>query len=268
MDRKHVLLFGGTGGIGVNLLSLLIQGGYFVTLAVRNISKAVALVKQYSADQQNLIELLQVDLEDEQSLKNFLLRFQSEHLEMVVFASGVRANSSSSNLNIDFTVNYVAPVEVGINLLERFPRLRVVNVTSSAAFRFKLESPKSLFIQSSSSFGGNYAKSKLALVLASGCLSRMYPDSQVVSVDPGSNRTQMTVGHDSPLILRVAARSFFSNPNVGAKRIMTVILNNDVPSGSHVNGRGKLRDLKRYDILSKYVQAEIFKGYPYMPVHF
>lgn len=266
MGMKHVILFGGTGGIGVNLLSMLIHGGYFVTLAVRNISKAEALVKQYSAEQQNLIELLQVDLEDEQSLKDFLLRFQLEHLEMVIFASGVRANNSSSNLNFDFAVNYIAPVTVGINLLERFPKLRVVNVTSSAAFRFKIESPKSLFAQSSSSFGGNYAKSKLALVLASGCLSRMYPDSQVISVDPGSNRTQMTLGQDAPLILRVAAATFFSNPNVGAKRIMSAILNDNIPSGAHVTGSGKLRDLKPYASLSKYVYNEISKGYPYMPL--
>jgi NAD(P)-dependent dehydrogenase (short-subunit alcohol dehydrogenase family) len=266
MGTKHVILFGGTGGIGENLLSLLVNRGYFVTLAVRNIAKAAVLVKQYSTEQQNSIELLQVNLEDEQSLKDFNLRFQSEQLEMVVFASGLRANNSSSNLNLDFAVNYVAPITIGISLLERFPKLRVVNVTSSAAFRFKLNSPKSLFAQSSSRFGGNYAKSKLALVLASGCLSKMYPDSQVISVDPGSNRTQMTLGQDAPLILRVAAATLFSNPNVGAKRIMNAILNNDIPSGAHVTGNGKLRDLAPYASLRNYVHIEISKGYPYMPV--
>jgi NAD(P)-dependent dehydrogenase (short-subunit alcohol dehydrogenase family) len=266
MGLKHVILFGGTGGIGGNILSLLIHGGYFVTLAARDISSAEELLKKYSLEQQNLIELQQVDLGDEQSLKDFLLRFQPKDLEMIIFASGVRANSSSSNLNIDFAVNYVAPVTIGINLIERFPTLRVVNVTSSAAFRFKLDSPESLFIQSSSSFGGNYAKSKLALVLATDCLSKMYPESKIVSVDPGSNRTQMTLGQDAPFILRVAAATFFSNPNVGAKRIMNAILNNDITSGAHVNGSGKLRDLTRYANLSKYVKSEISKGYPYMPL--
>jgi len=266
MGIKHVILFGGTGGIGRNLLSLLIHGGYFVTLAARNISNAEALVKQYSVEQQNLIEIQQVDLGNERSLSNFLEQFQSEDLELVIFASGVRVNNSSSNLNSDFAINYIAPIRVSINLLERFPKLRVVNVTSSAAFRFKLESPKSLFAQSSSSFGGNYAKSKLALVMASGSLSKIYPDSQVISVDPGSNRTQMTLGQDAPLILRVAAAIFFSNPNIGAKRIMKVIFNNNVPSGAHVNGNGKLRDLKPYATISKYVNNEISKGYPYMPL--
>jgi NAD(P)-dependent dehydrogenase (short-subunit alcohol dehydrogenase family) len=245
---------------------LLIHGEYFVTLAARNIPKAEALVKRYSIEQQNLIEIQQVDLGDEQSLSNFLLRFQPEDLELIIFASGVRANNSSSNLKFDFAINYITPITVGIKLLERFPKLRVVNVTSSSAFRFKLESPKSLFAQSSSSFGGNYAKSKLALVLASGCLSKMYPDSQVISVDPGSNRTQMTLGQDAPLILRVAAATFFSNPNVGAKRIMNAILNNNIPSGAHVNGNGKLRDLKPYATVSNYVNNEISKGYPYMPL--
>lgn len=266
MGLKHVILFGGTGGIGRNLLSLLIHGGYFVTLAARDISNAEALLKKYSLEQQNLIELQRVDLGDEQSLKDFLLRFQPEDLEMIIFASGVRANNSSSNLNVDFAVNYVAPITIGINLIERFPELRVVNVTSSAAFRIKLDSPKSIFTQSSSSFGGNYAKSKLALVLATNCLSKMYPESQVISVDPGSNRTQMTLGQDAPFILRVAAATFFSNPKVGAKRIMKAILNNDISSGAHVNGNGKLRDLTPYANLSKYVISEISRGYPYMPM--
>ena len=266
MGTKHVILFGGTGGIGQNLLSLLIHSEYFVTLAARNIPKAEALVKHYSIEQQNLIEIQQVDLGDEQSLSNFLLRFQPEDLELIIFASGVRAKNFSSNLKFDFDINYITPIMVGINLLERFPKLRVVNVTSSAAFRFKLESPKSLFAQSSSSFGGNYAKSKLALVLASDCLAKMYPDSQVISVDPGSNRTQMTLGQDAPLILRVAAATFFSNPNIGAKRIMNAILNNNIPSGAHVNGNGKLRDLKPYATVSNYVNNEISKGYPYMPL--
>ena len=266
MGLKHVILFGGTGGIGGNLLSLLIHDGYFVTLAVRKITSAEALLKKYSLEQQNLIELQQVDLGDEQSLKDFLLRFQSIDLEMVIFASGVRTNNNLSNLNFDFAVNYVAPITVVINLLEKFPKLRVVNVTSSAAFRFKITSPKSLFTQSSSSFGGNYAKSKLALVLATSCLSKMYPDSQIISVDPGSNRTQMTLGRHAPVMLRVAAAIFFSNPNVGAKRIMNAILNNNISSGAHVNGNGKLRDLTPYANLSKYIDSEIAKGYPYMPM--
>jgi hypothetical protein len=47
---------------------------------------------------------------------------------------------------------------------------------------------------------------------------------------------------------------------------MKVILNNNVPSGAHVNGNGKLRDLKPYATISKYVDSEIPKGYPYLPL--
>lgn len=265
MGAKHAVLFGGTGGIGRNLLSLLLHYGYRVTLAVRNTSHAYAITKQYSYKGSSFVDFIEVDLVDEQSIREFLIRFQPRELDLVIFASGVRGPSPLKDFNYDFEVNYVAPVSIGIDLLGRFPKLQVVNVTSSAAFRFRLNSPEFLFVKSNSNFGGNYAKSKLALVLASVCLSKMFPHSRIISVDPGSNKTKMTLSTEVPYILRFASTFFFSDPNVGASRIMNVILNTQIPSGTHINGNGKLRDLISYNNIINYVSKEISNGFPYMP---
>lgn len=259
-----MMLFGGTGGIGRKLLSLLLDNGFFVTLAVRNVPHAKSMFRQYLDDGLNQIEFVDVNLEREQSVKYFLERFHIEKLDAIIFASGVRGSSSSMGIKPDFEVNYVAPLTIGIHFLEKFPALRLINISSSAAFRFNLDSPKSLFVKGPSSFGGDYARSKLALTLASYSLSQMFPASHIISVDPGSNRTQMTLSRTAPLILRFAA-AFFSNPNVGAKRIMNAFLNKEVPSGTHINANGKYRNLTHYRDAVKYVHSEIRNGYPYMP---
>ena len=263
MNRKHVILFGATGGIGQKLLGLLLREGYDITLAVRSIPSAEVIFHHFIADTRNSIRLFQVDLADAQSIRDFLLRIEGERMDLLVFASGVRGDNST---NLDFEINYVAPITITCVFLRKFPFLTVINVTSGAAFRFRIDSPRELFHKSNSSFGGNYAKSKLALALASYCLSNEFPDSRIISVDPGSNRTKMTLGNGAPVVLRIAAKLFFPEPLVGAKRIMKVITSRDIPSGVHVTAKGKLHDLNPYKNLASYLTQQIDNGFPYMPV--
>lgn len=266
MNKNHAILFGATGGIGQNLLRLLLLEGYDVTLAVRSIPSAQLLFQHFLLGSQNSVKLLQVDLEDTQSIKDFILRFRERQPNLLIFASGVRGTNFRDSKNFDFEVNYVAPVTISIEFLRKSPLISIINVTSSAAFRFKIDSPSALFLKTKSNFGGNYAKSKLALVLASNCLSKMYPKSRIISVDPGSNRTKMTLGDEAPLILLVAAKLFFTDPLVGAGRIMNAISRTDIPSGAHITAKGSVRDMLRYENLASYISKQISNGFPYMPV--
>jgi NAD(P)-dependent dehydrogenase (short-subunit alcohol dehydrogenase family) len=266
MDTKHAILFGATGGIGQNLLELLLLEGYDVLLPVRNISLAELNLQKYILDSQNSVKFTQIDLGDSQSIKDFILRFQERQPSLLIFASGIRGANFLDNQNLDFEINYVAPLTIAIDFLTKFPSLSVINVTSSAAFRVKITSSSALFHKKNSSFGGNYAKSKLALVLASSCLSKLYPESRIISVDPGSNRTKMTLGHKAPLILRIAAMLFFSDPHVGADRVMNAIFSKDITSGAHITAKGKTRDMERYKSLLSFINLQIEKGFPYMPL--
>jgi short-subunit dehydrogenase len=266
MNTKHAILFGATGGIGKNLLKLLLLEGYDVLLPVRDISLAEMNLQQCILGSQNSIKFTEIDLGDSHSIMDFILRFQEEEPNLLIFASGIRGANFPGDKNLDFEINYVAPLTIAIEFLRKFPSLSVINVTSSAAFRLKIGSPSALFHKKNSSFGGNYSKSKLALVLASSCLSKFYPESRIVSVDPGSNRTKMTLGNRAPLILRIAAMLFFSDPRVGADRVMNAILSNEITSGTHIAANGKARDIGGYKSLESYISLQIKKGFPYMPV--
>ena len=266
MNTKHAILFGATGGIGQNLLELLLLEGYDVLLPVRDISLAEANLQQCILGAQNSVEFTQIDLGDSHSIRGFILRFQERQPNLLIFASGIRGAHFPDKKNLDFEINYIAPLTIAIEFLRKIPSLSVINVTSSAAFRLKIGSPSALFQKKNSSFRGNYAKSKLALVLASSCLSTLYPDSRVISVDPGSNRTKMTLGNKAPLILRIAAMLFFSDPRVGAERVMDAIFSKDITSGTHITPKGRTRDMERYKILESYINLQIKKGFPYMPM--
>jgi NAD(P)-dependent dehydrogenase (short-subunit alcohol dehydrogenase family) len=265
MSRRHAILFGSTGGIGLKLLELLLSNDFDITLPVRDTNSARKWFESISIKTKNAITLVHVQLEEEKSIKEFLVNFKEENLSCLIFASGVRGQTTTENINLDFEINYVAPVAISIEMLKKFPRLTVINVTSSAAFRLKLDSPKDLFVKSELQFHGNYAKSKLALVLASKCLAKMYPESRVISVDPGDNRTKMTLGRGSPWLLRFVAKFFFPNPSVGAHRVFKNVLDDNLISGSHITAKDKVMDTKRYEHVTHYVFRQILSGFPYMP---
>jgi NAD(P)-dependent dehydrogenase (short-subunit alcohol dehydrogenase family) len=266
MKNKHVILFGATGGIGRNLLWLLLREGYYVTVAVRSIPSARVILRDSIRSKRDSVDFTHVDLREMKSIEEFVHRYKEERTDILVFCSGVRGANITKSSNVEFEVNYVAPIMIAIEFLKKNPEISIINVGSSAAFRVRLNKPSSIFHRSHSKFGGNYSKSKLALILASNCLSKKFPDSRIISVDPGSNRTKMTLGVEAPLILRIAAKFFFSDPSVGAERIMSVISSSEISSGAFLTSKGKIRDMRHYKDFLDYIDLEIANGFPYMPL--
>lgn len=262
MSKRHAILFGATGGIGKNLLNLLGREGYEVTVAVRNIPLAREVLKNLILEFENQVTFAEINLANSISVKNFVKKYKNTKTDILIFASGVRG--SNSKKHIEYEVNYISPIAIASEFLNLQPTLSIINVTSSAAFRIYRNSPNSIFISDNSKFGGNYAKSKLALVLATMCLSEMYPDSRVISVDPGSNRTKMTLSKNAPFLLRVASFIFFTKPLIGANRIMDAINSLEFPSGVHINANGKIRDMSKFKNHKLHIEAQIKKGFPYM----
>ena len=77
MDREHVVIVGGTSGIGLATARYLDQKGYTVTIAGR------------SAPPENKFNRCHCDIRDEDSVKNLFHSLEDKNLTGLVYASGI-----------------------------------------------------------------------------------------------------------------------------------------------------------------------------------
>lgn len=140
---KTVLITGANKSIGYETARQLLQQGYFVFLGSRDVEKGTIAVKQLHTEGLTNVEAVQLDVTDDESVKNarILVGKKTEVLDVLINNAGINGGWPQAALeaSIDqfkavFETNVYGVARVTqafIDMLRKSPQPRIVNVSSS-----------------------------------------------------------------------------------------------------------------------------------------
>jgi NAD(P)-dependent dehydrogenase (short-subunit alcohol dehydrogenase family) len=143
MVSKKVLITGANKGIGFETARQLLQQGYYVYLGSRNLENGIKAVQQLIVDGLSNVEVIQLDVTDDESVKNARIEIgkKTEVLDVLINNAGINGGWPQAALeaSIDqfkqvFETNVYGVARVTqtfIDLLQKSPQPRIVNVSSS-----------------------------------------------------------------------------------------------------------------------------------------
>lgn len=228
---KSALVTGANKSIGFEVARQLAQKGIYVYLGSRNLENGIAAVNKLSAEGLNNVEAIQLDVMDDQSVKNACQEIgkKTKTLDILINNAGIYGGYPQSPLDstIDqfktaFDINVFGVVRVTqafIELLRKSAEPRIVNVSSSQG---------SITLHSDPSYkyydykGAVYLSSKSAMNMYTVVLAYELRDSnfKVNAVCPGYTKTDFN-GHRGPGSVEVA----------GNRIIKYALVDKDGPTG-------------------------------------
>lgn len=233
---KTVLITGANKGIGFETARQLLQKGFYVFLASRNMDKGLAAVEKLQSEGFTTIEAIQLDVVDSTSIRSAreIIGRKTSVLDVLINNAGINGGSdpytvleASPQEYLDaFNTNLVGTANVTqafIDLLRQSTEPRIVNLSTSVG---------SLSLQSNPSWPaydyakyGVYAISKAALNMYTIQLAYELRDTnfKVNAVCPGYTKTDFT---------------FFNGGDVSiaANRVLTyALLDNGGPTGNFIS---------------------------------
>ena len=221
---KHILVTGGTSGIGLALCKLLIRdhGCYVYLGSIDQTNGATALKKilQEVPDKWNQIEVVQIDVLDDQSCVSAAKTLKDKGVKLYALVNNAGIMYAEPDMVIN--TNFKGPKRVTdalIGLIDKSEG-RIVNVSSGAAsmwLRHQDAETKKLFTNpditleeleaavnqnvtaKNFKMGNGYGLSKAGLCALTLIQAKSYPNLTVTSLSPGFIDTPMTKGFGAKL---------------------------------------------------------------------
>lgn len=201
---RKVLITGANKGIGFETAKQLLSKGFYLYIGSRDLKKGVEAVKKLQADGFPNVEVVQLDVTDENSVKTAREEIgkKTEVLDILINNAGINGGSpytaleaSSDQYLTTFNTNVFGVARVTrafIDILQKSPEPRIVNVSTSVG---------SLSLQSNPNWPA-YDYAKYAVYGASKAALNMYTvhlayelrdtDFKVNAVCPGYTSTDFT----------------------------------------------------------------------------
>jgi NAD(P)-dependent dehydrogenase (short-subunit alcohol dehydrogenase family) len=202
---KTALITGANKGIGFEIAKQLLETGFYVYLGSRNLQNGLVAVEKLKSEGLINLEALQLDITDENSVKNARVEIgkKIEVLDVLINNAGINGGvppytalaATTHQFMAAFSTNVFGVASVTkafIDLLQKSPEPRIVMVSSSVG---------SLTLQSNPNwqaynFGkfAVYASSKSALNMYTVHLAFELKDTafKINAVDPGYTKTDFT----------------------------------------------------------------------------
>ena len=189
--KKHILITGGTAGIGKLAAMELAKQGHDVSIHGRNKEKlenTIDEIKEVTGNK-NVRGFL-ANFADLNAVRDMVEVIKStvSKIDILINNAGVFKSSVDRNndgLDVRFVVNYLAPYIVTNELLEvlNVKGARIINLSSAAQATVSLVqlAGKALITDNEA-----YAQSKLALTMWSFNLAKELEEAVVIAVNPGS----------------------------------------------------------------------------------
>ncbi|WP_322793714.1 SDR family oxidoreductase [Bellilinea sp.] len=229
VDRKKVLITGGTDGIGkVTALELANRGAHVIIIG-RNPQKTEQTVREIREQSDNpRVDFLIADLSEQEQVRRVAAEYRHRYDQLHVLINNAGAFFAKRELTADglektFALNHLAYfllTHLLLDLLTKSAPARIINVSSAAHFGGKINFDD-LNAEKSYSGWGAYSNSKLMNVLFTYELARRLQGSGVTvnCLHPGFVATQFgknnggLIGLGLSLVQRVGAIS----PEQGAE---------------------------------------------------
>ncbi|RFS17113.1 SDR family oxidoreductase [Emticicia sp. C21] len=201
---KSALITGANKGIGFEVARQLLQNGFYVYLASRDLKNGLAAVEKLRAENLNNVEVVQLDVTDEQSVKALreTIGKKTDVLDVLINNAGINGGAPYTALEagkdqfkaaFETNVFGVASVtQAFIDLMRQSPEPRIVMVSSSVGSLTQQSNPE----WPAYHFGkyAVYGASKAALNMYTVHLAYELKDTpfKVNAVDPGYTKTDFT----------------------------------------------------------------------------
>lgn len=227
---KHVLITGGTSGIGRATAAQLARLGAHVTITSRRLATAEAAAAELSTDTGNEIEPAALDLSSLDAVRTFAAAYTDRHDRLDVLVNNAGTMAGKRRITVDghewtFAVNHLGPfllTNLLTPLLTDSTPARVITVSSEnhRGARHGLDFDD-LQMTSGYSSSKAYAASKLANILFTVELDRRLAPQGVTAraLHPGVVATNFGKDPDSPRWMGLAMtllRPFLASPDKGA----------------------------------------------------
>ncbi len=227
---KSVLITGANKSIGFETARQLLQKGYYVYLGSRNLEKGQEAVEKLKAEGLNEVEVIQIDVSDDQSVKAARAEIgkKTESLDVLINNAGIlggMSQTTSTDIAVFkevFDTNLFGVVRVTqafMDLLQKSAQPRIVNVTSGLASLTLHNDPTWRYYTVKAAV---YNSSKAALNMYTISLAYELRETQfkVNAVDPGFVATDFN-NHSGPGTVEEA----------GARIAKYAVIDADGPTG-------------------------------------
>lgn len=264
LENKLVIVTGGSSGIGFETAKGLASKGAKVILAVRNLNKGEiarkSIIEEFPfAD----VELMQLDLSDLRSIKEFADKFleKHEHLDLLINNAGVFCpphKFTKDGFELQFGTNYLGHFALTgqiLRVLLATPESRVVNISSIAT-----RSGKIYFDNLDGKKGYHrmkyYRQSKLANLLFAVELNNRLKKAGASTISlachPGvtvTNLASMGSGKKSSFLVRMIFKMVGQPTEMGALPTLFAAIEPSLKGGEYIGPDGKVNK-KGYPAIS------------------
>jgi NAD(P)-dependent dehydrogenase (short-subunit alcohol dehydrogenase family) len=228
------LITGANSGIGLELTQKLLGEGWDVIALIRSdFVDETPVISQAQRD--GRLRVYHADLSDSVSLRQGLagITAHEQHID-ILFNNAAAATGdirySPQGCEMHFEVNTVVPYIITRTmqpLLRKGTLKTVINTSSNALLyirQFDLE--RLMHPTRYQAIIGPYGASKLGLSLWTHALAPALAEEgiEIRSVNPGANKTKMTLNPTAPLWMRLLRTLRFTPPSVGASRLYDAAL--------------------------------------------
>ncbi|XP_018565159.1 retinol dehydrogenase 11-like [Anoplophora glabripennis] len=244
--EKIAVISGGTRGIGLEVIKMLLKCDMTVILGCRNTAQGEALVNVFKENDitTGKLDVYNLDISVMDSVKKFAAVVKEKHpkINYLINNAGIMFGpyiETKDGFESQFATNYLGHFLLSHLLLpeliaagEEESKSRIVNVTSCAhrvLGDFKIEdiSKRRRYIE-----GEAYAQSKLAQILFTKYLDKHLKDEkiyvQVHSVHPGIVNTELFDGTTLKNIAPWVPALFFKSPEDGATSVVHACLSKEL----------------------------------------
>ena len=168
MDKKSIVITGGTDGIGLALVKKLLENDHFVYIVGKNAEKGNSVLKKISNPN---LEFFQCDLSEKTEIKKLINTLNNlPSIDILINNAGSIFDTrtlTSEGVEKTFALNHLSYMHLSLGILNKLENSedpRVVNVSSNAHKRYKIDIDD---LENQQNYSGwkSYCRSKLLNIL-------------------------------------------------------------------------------------------------------
>ena len=265
LTGKTIIVTGANTGLGFEAVKVFARNGANVVMACRSVEKGEMarkqLVRLYPS---SIIQFMQLDLADLQSIHSFADTFRKSHAHLDVLLNNAAVKIVPYSLTHDgfesqMGVNHLghfALTGILLDVLKKSPKSRVVNV-SSLTYRQGRMDFGNLIFENPKDYSPMkaYGRSKLSNLLFTFELQRFFDskgiDCMAVAAHPGISKTNNSMEAESNLLMKFyqLSVSYIVQPaSMGALPEIRASVDPSVKAGEYY-GPGGVLELSGYPVL-------------------
>jgi len=265
LTGKTIIITGGNSGLGFESAKAFANKGAEVIIACRSLGRGEEAKKQILVQNPKaVIEVMELDLEDLNSIKRFASRFKESYdrLDILMNNAGIMTvpyGLTKDGFERQFGTNHLghfALTGLLIEIISKTPESRVVNVSSIAHKNGDVDFDNLLY-ENGRDYTPmkSYRRSKLANLLFTYELQRFFEsrgiDSMAVAAHPGVSKTNLVRHIETKFIIRLFRPLLvliIQSAAIGALAQMRAAVDPDVKGGEYWGAHG-YREMSGYPVL-------------------